>query len=71
MPSIIAEKKLKPGDRLPPVLTLVLYNGEPRWAAPAETTSMIALPQDSPLWPWQPLARHAITPPKNTRKTTH
>ncbi|CAA7621826.1 conserved hypothetical protein [Magnetospirillum sp. LM-5] len=54
---LIAERKLKPGDRLPPVLTLVLYNGEPRWAAPAETTPMIALPQDSPLWPWQPLAR--------------
>ncbi|MBF0374119.1 MAG: Rpn family recombination-promoting nuclease/putative transposase, partial [Alphaproteobacteria bacterium] len=31
---VIAEKKLKPGDRLPPVLMLVLYNGELRWSAP-------------------------------------
>ena len=28
---IVAEKKLKTGDRLPPVLLLTLYNGEQRW----------------------------------------
>jgi len=57
---IIAEKKLKAGDHLPPVLTLVLYNGEQRWSAPVETGPMIALPPDSPLWPWQPSARYHL-----------
>lgn len=57
---LIAEKNLKAGDRLPPVLTLVLYNGEQRWGAPVETAPMVALPPDSPLWPWQPSARYHL-----------
>jgi hypothetical protein len=57
---IIAEKKLNAGDRLPPVLLLVLYNGEPRWSAPAELADLIALPADSPLWPWQPQVRYHV-----------
>lgn len=57
---IIAEKKLKSGDRLPPVLTLVLYNGEQRWHAPTDTVQMIALPAESALWPWQPRARYHL-----------
>ncbi|MBI5165973.1 MAG: Rpn family recombination-promoting nuclease/putative transposase [Magnetospirillum sp.] len=57
---VIAEKKLKPGDRLPPVLMLVLYNGEQRWSAPADVASLIALSPDSPLWPWQPQVRYHL-----------
>ncbi|MFN3076667.1 MAG: Rpn family recombination-promoting nuclease/putative transposase [Alphaproteobacteria bacterium] len=57
---VIAEKKLKAGDRLPPVLMLLLYNGEPRWLAPADIAEMIALPPGSPLWPWQPRVRYHL-----------
>ncbi len=57
---VIAEKKLKAGDRLPPVLMLVLYNGECRWSAPTDITHLIALPPDSPLWPWQPQVRYHL-----------
>lgn len=57
---VIAEKKLKAGDRLPPVLMLLLYNGEPRWSAPADIAEMIALPPGSPLWPWQPRIRYHL-----------
>jgi hypothetical protein len=57
---IIAEKKLKTGDQLPPVLLLVLYNGEPRWSAPTGLADLIALPTDSPLWPWQPRVRYHV-----------
>jgi predicted transposase YdaD len=57
---IIAEKKLKHGDKLPPVLLIVLYNGEVRWNAPEDTAALIALPPLSSLWPWQPQSRYHI-----------
>ena len=31
---LMAEKKLKTGDSLPPVLLLTVYNGEQRWVGP-------------------------------------
>ena len=57
---LIAERSLKPGDKLPPVLTLVLYNGEARWNAPVATSDLIALPAPSALWPWQPQIRYHV-----------
>jgi hypothetical protein len=48
---VIAEKQMKAGDRLPPLLLIVLYNGEDRWTVPTNITKMIVLPPDSPLWP--------------------
>ena len=57
---LIAERGLNSGDKLPPVLMLVLYNGEARWNAPAETAALIALPTQSSLWPWQPQSRYHI-----------
>lgn len=57
---IIAEKKLKTGDRLPPLLLIVLYNGERRWSSPSDTQALIALPPGSPLWPWQPRVRYHV-----------
>ena len=57
---LITERRLKPGDTLPPVLMLVLYNGEARWTAPATTAELIALPAQSPLWPWQPQIRYHV-----------
>ena len=57
---IIVEKKLKPGDLLPPVLSIVLYNGDQRRNAPTDLASLIALPPESPFWPWQPQARYYL-----------
>lgn len=57
---IIAEKKLQSGDRLPPVLLVVLYNGGPRWSAESRLKRLIALPEESPLWRWQPQARYHL-----------
>lgn len=57
---IVAEGSLKTGDRLPPLLLVVLYNGESRWSAPADLSELIALPANSPLWPWQPQVRYHV-----------
>jgi len=37
---IVRKEKLKPGDRLPAVLPLVLYNGDRRWRAPLRLESL-------------------------------
>ncbi|NYZ13297.1 hypothetical protein HL658_12110 [Azospirillum sp. RWY-5-1] len=57
---IIAERGLKAGDRLPPVLMVVLHNGETRWNAPTELAELIGLPDHSPLWLWQPQGRYHL-----------
>jgi hypothetical protein len=57
---IIAEKKLKPGARLPPLLLVVLYNGVRPWNAVTNIHELIALSPDSPLWPWQPQVRYYL-----------
>jgi len=57
---LIDEHKLKSGDRLPPILPIVLYNSNPRWKAPTDTADLIALPEDSSLWPWQPRVRYHL-----------
>lgn len=54
---IIAERALRSGDQVPPVLMVVLHNGEGRWTAPTDTAGLMAVPPDSPLGPWQPRAR--------------
>lgn len=57
---VIKENKLKRGSRLPPVLLLVLYNGQRRWKAPTEVTELIGLQPDSALWHWQPQVRYYL-----------
>jgi hypothetical protein len=57
---VIDEQKLKAGARLPPLLLLVLYNGERRWKAATTTSELIALSPDSALWPWQPQVRYYL-----------
>ena len=57
---IIAEKGLKAGARLPPLLLLVLYNGKQRWKAATDIRQLIALVPDSPLWRWQPRVRYYL-----------
>ncbi len=57
---VIDERKLEAGARLPPLLLLVLYNGERRWKAATTTDELIALSPDSALWPWQPRVRYYL-----------
>lgn len=57
---IIREHKLKSQDCLPPVLPIVLYNGDQPWNAPIDTTHLIALPTESSLWHWQPKVRYYL-----------
>jgi hypothetical protein len=61
---IIDERKLKAGDRLPPVLPIVLYNGDRVWNAPTDTMELVALPPNSPLWHWQPQIRYHLVDEK-------
>jgi hypothetical protein len=57
---VIDEQKPRAGARLPPLLSLVLYNGERRWKAAGTTGELIAIPPDSALWHWQPQARYHV-----------
>ena len=51
---LVNEKSLLPDGRLPPILPVVLYNGDRRWAAPLALHELVGLPGNSPLWQWQP-----------------
>jgi hypothetical protein len=58
---LVMEQRLPPDGRLPPVLPVVLYNGDRRWAAPLALHALIGLPENSPLWQWQPhMAYHMV-----------
>jgi hypothetical protein len=54
------EKRLLPDGRLPPILPVVLYNGDRRWAAPLALHDLVGLPANSPLWQWQPTVSYQI-----------
>jgi hypothetical protein len=56
----IDEHRLRIGALLPPLLLLVLYNGERRWTAATGTRELIALSPDSWLWSWQPQVRYCL-----------
>jgi len=58
--NLINEKELRAADRLPPLLLLVLYNGDQPWTAPTKTEELLGVSRDSPLWPWQPQARYYL-----------
>ena len=57
---LVAERRLPPDGRLPPVFSLVLYNGDRRWAAAPTVRELIGLPEGSPLWRWQPDMRYHL-----------
>ncbi len=56
---IIRADKLKRGDKLPPVLPIVLYNGQPRWVAPVSLESLIH-PSPSGLEKYRPAASYLL-----------
>jgi hypothetical protein len=55
---LVTEQSLGPSGRLPPLLPVVLYNGDARWLVPASLRDLVGLPKDSPLWQWQPDLRY-------------
>jgi hypothetical protein len=57
---VIDERKLETGARLPPLLTLVIYNGPRPWKAPTQIRDLVAISQDSVLWSWQPRVRYHL-----------
>ena len=57
---LIKEKRLPASGHLPPVIPLVLYNGNPRWAMPTALRDLIGVDETSPFWHWQPEMRYHI-----------
>jgi hypothetical protein len=57
---LVREKQLPPDGRLPPVLPVVVYNGDPRWAMPLALRELVGLPEDTPLWRYQPEMRYHL-----------
>jgi len=57
---LVREQRLLPDGRLPAILPIVLYNGDPRWRAPLELRDLIGLPETSPMWHWQPASRYLM-----------
>ena len=51
---LVKEKQLTPNGRLPPVIGLVLYNGDTSWCAPTQLSDLIDLAKDSPLQSYMP-----------------
>lgn len=58
--SLIQSRHLSAGRRLPPVLSVVLYNGTAPWTASERVEDLIDLPPDSSLWSWQPRVRYHL-----------
>jgi hypothetical protein len=56
----LEREQLLPQGRLPPVMPIVLYNGDARWTSPVAVQDLIALPNDVPLWHWQPQMRYLV-----------
>ncbi|MBF0310139.1 MAG: Rpn family recombination-promoting nuclease/putative transposase [Magnetococcales bacterium] len=57
---LVDERKLTAEQGLPPVLPVVLFNGQPRWHAATRLHEVIQLPKDSPLWQYQPEMRYHV-----------
>ena len=56
---IIRTQQLSPNNKLPPVLPIVLYNGEPRWQAAVELAELLE-PAPLELQPYQPQQRYLL-----------
>ncbi|MBF0125199.1 MAG: Rpn family recombination-promoting nuclease/putative transposase [Magnetococcales bacterium] len=51
---LLHEKQLPADGLLPPVFPVVLHNGDSPWLMPVRLRDLIGLPEDSPLWSFQP-----------------
>ncbi|MEO5331409.1 MAG: Rpn family recombination-promoting nuclease/putative transposase, partial [Magnetococcus sp. YQC-5] len=57
---LVDERKLKVTDGLPPILPIVLYNGDQPWDAATSLHELIRLPEGSSLWKYQPQMRYYL-----------
>jgi len=57
---VVAEQELRPGDRLPPLVMVVLYNGERPWTGPTSLTDLIDGPVGPALTALQPQAHYYL-----------
>jgi len=57
---LVREQLLPANGKLPPILPVVLYNGDPRWRAPVAVRELVGLPEASALWRWQPDMRYHL-----------
>ncbi len=56
---LLRRKELKAGDKLPPVLPVTVYNGQPRWRAATDISELIAAVPE-PLPRYLPRARYLL-----------
>ena len=56
---MLRRKELKAGDKLPPVLPVTVYNGQPRWRAATDISELIAAVPE-PLPRYLPRARYLL-----------
>ena len=56
---LIRRRELKPGDRLPPILPVTIYNGRARWRAATDISKLTA-PAPAPLPRYLPRARYLL-----------
>ncbi|MBF0136407.1 MAG: Rpn family recombination-promoting nuclease/putative transposase [Magnetococcales bacterium] len=54
---LLHEKRIPAQGPLPPLFPVVLYNGDTPWLTPVSLRDLIGLPNDSPLWKYQPDAK--------------
>jgi hypothetical protein len=54
------ERRLPPDGRLPPLLPVVVHNGDAAWRARLAVRELVGLPEGSPLWNWQPELRYHL-----------
>ena len=56
---LVRADAVRPGERLPPVLPVVIYNGRTRWAAAEDMDGLVAA-ADGALAPFQPRQRYLL-----------
>ena len=57
---LVREKQIAAQGTLPPLLPVVLYNGDTPWNAPVTVRELVGLPEASSLWQWQPDFRYHL-----------
>jgi len=57
---LVKERRHVINGKLPPLLPVVLYNGDTQWGAPLSMHGLFNLPEASPLWHWQPDMRYHL-----------
>lgn len=57
---LVSEGRPVAPGKLPPILPVVVYNGDTRWGASLVLRTLIGLPEASPLWQWQPDMRYHL-----------